>query len=43
MSVSIVAVGYAVAGESVRRWLRQADINCGDKDWLTSSEQAEMV
>ena len=43
LSVAEVAVDFGVSEESVRRWMRQADIDDGIKDGLTSSEQAEVV
>ena len=43
LSVAEVAVDFGVAVESVRRWMRQADIDDGVCDELTSSEQSEIV
>ncbi len=43
LSVAEVAVDFGVAEESVRRWMRQADIDDGIKDGLTTAEQAEIV
>ena len=43
LSVAEVAVGFGVSEESVRRWMRQADIDEGIKDGLRSAEQAEVV
>ncbi len=43
LSVAEVAVDFGVSKESVRRWMRQADIDDGIKDGLTSAEQAEVV
>lgn len=43
LSVAEVAVDFGVSEESVRRWMRQADIDDGIKDGLTSTEQAEVV
>jgi transposase-like protein len=43
LSVAEVAVDFGVSEESVRRWMRQADIDDGIKDGLTSAEQAEVV
>jgi transposase len=38
-----VASDFDVSVESVRRWCRQADIDAGIADGLTTSEQAEVV
>ena len=43
LSVVEVAVDFGVAEESVRRWMKQADVDDGIKDGQTSSEQAEIV
>jgi transposase len=43
LSVAEVAVDFGIAEETVRRWLRQADIDDGVKDGLTSAEQQEIV
>jgi transposase len=43
LSVAEVAVDFGIAVETVRRWMRQADIDDGIKDGLTSSEQSEIV
>jgi transposase-like protein len=43
LSIAEVAVDFGVSEESVRRWIRQADIDDGIKDGLTSAEQAEVV
>ena len=43
LSVPEVAVDFGVAEESVRRWVRQADIDDGIKDGQTSSEASELV
>jgi transposase-like protein len=43
LSIAEVAVDFGIAEESVRRWMRQADIDDGIKDGLTSAEQAEIV
>ena len=43
LSVAEVASDLGVAEETVRRWMRQADIDDGIKDCLTTSEQSEMV
>jgi transposase-like protein len=41
--LSEVAADFDVSPESVRRWMRQADIDDGVKDGLTSAEQQEVV
>ena len=38
-----VAADFDISVESVHRWLRQADIDDGVKDGLTTAEQAESV
>ena len=38
-----VAADFDISVESVRRWVRQADIDDGVKDGLTTAEQAEVV
>ena len=43
LTIPEVAADFDVSVESVRRWMRQADIDDGIKDGLTSSEQAEIV
>ena len=43
LSVPEVAVDFGVAEESVRRWVRQADIDDGITKGQTSSEQSELV
>ena len=43
LTVAEVAVDFDVSPESVRRWMRQADIDDGIKDGHTSSEQSELV
>lgn len=43
LSVTEVAVDFGVAEESVRRWMKQADVDDGIKDGQTTSEQAEVV
>jgi transposase len=43
LTVPGVAADFDVAPESVRRWMRQADIDDGIKDGLTTAEQAEVV
>lgn len=43
LTIAEVAADFGVAPESVRRWMRQADIDDGVKDGLTSAEQDELV
>jgi transposase len=43
LSVAEVAIDFGIAVETVRRWMRQADVDDGVKDGLTSAEQAEIV
>ena len=43
LSVNEVAADFDIAPESVRRWMRQADVDDGVKDGLTTSEQSEIV
>ena len=43
LSVAEVAADFDIAPESVRRWMKQADIDDGIADGLTSAEQAEIV
>lgn len=43
LSVAEVAIDFGVAEESVRRWLKQADVDDGIKEGLTTAEQAEVV
>lgn len=43
LSIAEVAANFDVAPESVRRWMRQADIDDGVKEGLTTAEQAEVV
>jgi transposase len=38
-----VAVDFGISEQSVNRWMRQADIDDGIKDGLTTSEQSEVV
>ena len=38
-----VAADFDISIESVHRWMRQADIDDGVKDGLTTAEQAETV
>jgi transposase len=43
LTVAEVAADFNVSAESVRRWMRQADIDDGVRGGLTSSEQSEIV
>jgi transposase-like protein len=43
LSINEVAADFDISPESVRRWMRQADIDDGVTDGLTSAEQAEVV
>jgi transposase len=38
-----VAADFGISVESVRRWTRQADIDDGITEGLTTAEQSEMV
>ncbi len=38
-----VAADFDISVESVSRWMRQADIDDGVKDGLTTAEQSELV
>jgi transposase len=43
LSINEVAADFDISPESVRRWMRQADIDDGIKEGVTTSEQAEIV
>lgn len=43
LSIAEVAVDFGVAEETVRRWMRQADVDDGITDGMTTAEQAENV
>jgi transposase len=43
LSRAEVAADFGLAESTVHRWCRQADIDDGVKDGLTSTEQAEIV
>jgi transposase len=43
LTIPEVAVDFGISEESVRRWVRQADIDEGVKDGQTSTEQSELV
>jgi transposase len=43
LTIAEVAADFDVSPESVRRWMRQADIDDGVRDGLTTAEQTEVV
>jgi transposase-like protein len=43
LSIAEVAADFDISVQSVQRWKRQADVDEGIKDGLTSAEQAEVV
>ena len=43
LTVAEVAADFDVSVESVRRWVRQADVDDGIRDGQTSTEQSELV
>jgi transposase len=43
LTIAEVAADFDISPESVRRWMRQADIDDGIKDGVTTAEQAEVV
>jgi transposase len=43
LTIPEVAADFDISPESVRRWMRQADIDDSVRDGLTSAEQAEIV
>jgi transposase-like protein len=43
LSVAEVAADFDISPESVRRWVKQADVDDGVRDGLTTAEQAEVV
>ncbi len=43
LTLAEVAADFDVSIESVRRWVRQADVDDGVKDGLTTAEQSELV
>jgi transposase-like protein len=43
LKINEVAADFDIAPESVRRWMRQADIDDGVQDGQTSAEQSELV
>ena len=43
LSVAEVAADFDISPESVRRWVKQADVDDGVKEGLTTAEQVEVV
>ena len=43
LTIAEVAADFDVSPESVRRWMRQADIDDSVRDGLTTAEQQEVV
>jgi transposase len=43
LTVPEVAADFDISPESVRRWMRQADVDDGIKEGLTTAEQQEVV
>jgi transposase len=43
LSVAEVAADFDISVESVRRWMRQSDIDDGVKNGFTTAEQSELV
>lgn len=43
LKIAEVAADFGISEQSVRRWVRQADIDDGVIDGQTSSEQTELV
>ena len=43
LTLAEVAADFDVSAESVRRWMRQADVDDGVRDGLTTAEQDEVV
>ena len=43
LTIAEVAADFGVSVESVKRWKRQADIDDGIQDGLTTAEQSELV
>ena len=43
LTIAEVAADFDISPESIRRWMKQADIDDGIREGLTSSEQSELV
>ena len=43
LTIPEVAADFDISPESVRRWMRQADVDDGIRDGLTTAEQSELV
>jgi transposase-like protein len=43
LTLAEVAADFDVSVESVRRWMRQVDVDDGVRDGLTTAEQSEIV
>jgi transposase-like protein len=43
LTLAEVAADFDVSVESVRRWMRQADVDDGVREGLTTAEQSEIV
>jgi transposase len=43
LTLNEVATDFDISPESVRRWMRQADIDDGVQEGLTTAEQSELV
>ncbi len=43
LTLAEVAADFDVSVESVRRWMRQADVDDGVRDGLTTAEQSDIV
>jgi len=43
LSAIEVVIDFGVAKETLRRWMKQADVYDGIKDRLTTAEQTEIV
>jgi len=43
LTVTEVAIDFGVSEESVRRWMRQAEIDDGVREGKTTREQSELV